>query len=63
MATPQLKANDDNSWSVSADSTLEALAFVGGLNVAIEFLDATPEEIAAWIAQQKASDNEEGDEA
>jgi hypothetical protein len=48
---------------VSADSTLEALAFVGGLNVAIEFLDATPEEIAAWIAQQKASDNEEGDEA
>lgn len=62
MATPKLNANDDGSWSASANSLLETVAFVGALNATIEFLEATPEEIAAWVARRPLhSDDEEGD--
>ena len=57
MAIPQVNKNDDDSWSISADSELEALAFITGLNMTIEASTASPEEIADWLAQ-KAKENE-----
>lgn len=55
MAIPKLNANNDNSWSISAETELEALAFVAGLNNCLEHPDLdTPEKIADWIAQQNA---------
>lgn len=64
MATPKLNANDDNTWSVSAETELEALAFVVGLNNCLEHPDLdTPEKIVDWIAQQQTSSEEsESDE-
>ena len=59
MTTPKLNANDDNSWSISAETELEALLFINGFNNCIEHPELdTPEKIQAWIAEQN---NEEGD--
>jgi hypothetical protein len=59
MSIPKLNKNDDDSWSISADSELEALAFITGLNMTIEASTATPEDIAAWVAEQKAKESDE----
>lgn len=60
MAIPKLNANNDNSWSVSAETELEALAFVAGLNNCLEHPDLdTPEKIAAWIAAQESEESED----
>jgi hypothetical protein len=59
----QLNANN-NIWSVSAASQEEALLVINGFNNCLAHPDLdTPEKIAAWIAEQEANSDEEGDEA
>lgn len=59
MHLPHLNANDDDTWSVSASSELEALEFVNGLNNVLAHIELdTPEKIATWIAEQQQEDEE-----
>lgn len=58
----QLHANNDNTWSITAESEEEALLVINGFNncLAHPELD-TVEKIQAYIAQQEANNNEEGE--
>lgn len=57
----QLHANNDNSWSITAESEEEALLVINGLNNCLEHPELdTVEKIQAYLAQQ--ANSEEGED-